>query len=178
MKRLFMCCAVIVVGLALAIGSSQAQNKFVGAKTCKPCHSNDKMGGTAYKVWEKSPHADAFKTLQSDEANKIAKDKGLKTAAAESPECLKCHTVGEGKETKLNAEGVGCEACHGAASGYKTIHLKPENKEKAIAAGLNLPSKDDPKLCETCHNAESPTAKKFVMAEYWAKIAHGGKPKK
>ena len=43
---------------------------------------------------------------------------------------------------------------------------------------MNLPSKDDPKLCETCHNAESPTAKKFVMAEYWAKIAHGGKPKK
>ena len=69
-------------------------------------------------------------------------------------------------------EGVTCEACHGAASAYKMIHSKPENLEKAKAAGLVLPSKTDAKMCETCHNDKSPTFKGFKMAEMWGKIAH------
>jgi hypothetical protein len=40
-----------------------------------------------------------------------------------------------------------------------------------------LPKKDDPKMCEKCHNSESPTFKGFKMAEMWAKIEHKGKPK-
>jgi hypothetical protein len=178
MKKTLACCVTILV-LSFTAGSVNAQNSFVGAKTCKPCHSNDKLAGTAFTVWSKTAHANAFKTLQSEQANKIAKDKGLKTAAAESPECLKCHIVGGGKSAKVSKEeGVSCEACHGAASGFKANHVKPENKAKAIAAGMILPSKDDPKPCQTCHNEESPTFKKFVLAEYWTKIAHSGKPKK
>jgi hypothetical protein len=169
---------MLIAALALAFGSAAAQNTYVGAKTCKPCHSSEKLGGTAYTVWAKTAHAEAFKTLQSDEANKIAKEKGLTKPAAESPECLKCHVAGGGTAAKVSKEeGVSCEACHGAASGYKTIHSKPENEAKAVAAGLILGNKDDSKLCEQCHNAESPTFKKFVLAEMWAKIAHA-KPEK
>jgi hypothetical protein len=69
-------------------------------------------------------------------------------------------------------EGVTCEACHGAASGYKTIHSKPENKDKAIAAGLLPGDATSDKLCVTCHNEKSPTFKGFKLEEYWKKIAH------
>jgi hypothetical protein len=169
--------AGILAAMFLLSAIGFAQNKYVGAKFCGACHKSGK-GGTAYAVWEKTSHAKAFTTLQGEEANKIAKEKGLKKPASESPECLKCHVTGGGAATNVESsfkkeEGVTCEACHGAASGYKSLHNKPENLDKAKAAGLILPSKDDAKLCEKCHNAESPTHKKFVMAEMWAKIAHG-----
>lgn len=171
--------AVIALLVALAFLSSAAlaQNKYVGAKFCGSCHKQEKTGAV-YVVWEKSVHAKAFATLKTKEAEEIAKKKGLTKAAAESPECLKCHVTGGGTATNVETtfkkeEGVTCEACHGAASGYKMVHNKPENKAKAKAAGLIEGSKTDPKPCQTCHNADSPTFKGFTMDEYWAKIAHG-----
>jgi cytochrome c5 len=91
--------------------------------------------------------------------------------------------TGGGTATNVEAsfkkeDGVTCEACHGAASGFKMIHNKPENLEKAKAAGLVLGDKTDAKFCEKCHNAESPTFKGFKMEEMWAKIAHGLPAKK
>lgn len=168
---------LVVVGLMLGAAESFAQNKYAGAKFCAACHKGGK-GGTAYSVWEKTPHANAYKTLLGEAAVKIGKDKGLKVAPSEAPECLKCHVTGGGSAKNVEAgfkkeEGVTCEACHGAASGYKMIHSKPENLEKAKAAGLVLGSKEDAKACEVCHNAESPTFKGFKMADMWAKIEHG-----
>ncbi len=171
---------VILAWALLSISSGLAQNKYVGAKFCGACHKSGK-GGTAYAVWEKSKHAMAFKTLQGEDAIKMAKEKGLKTAPAESPECLKCHVTGGGAAKNVEAtfkkeEGVTCEACHGAASGFKMIHAKGD-LEKSIAAGMVKPGKDG-KSCETCHNAESPTHKEFKFAEMWAKIEHGKPAKK
>lgn len=140
-----------------------------GAKTCKACHSNVKMGGESYKAWEKSPHASAFKTLGTPEADKIAKEKGFKTKAAETPECLGCHVT----DTKFSAEGVGCESCHGAGSEYKNKHAK--NIEEGVKAGMKLPKVDDgsaEKQCKTCHNDKSPTYKPLKFAEAWKKVAH------
>ena len=174
----------VCICMLLLAASGLAENKFVGAKRCMACHKVEKMGGLAYTVWEKSSHAKAYQTLLGDEAKKIAKEKGLKVAPAESEACLKCHVTGGGAAKNVDAsfkkeEGVTCEACHGAASGYVSIHNKktPEDKEKAKAAGLMLPSKTDGKMCETCHNANSPTFKGFKMADMWAKIEHSG-PKK
>ena len=172
-SRLF--AALLVCTFVLAL-TGLAQNKYSGVKMCGACHKAEKTGAV-YVVWEKSAHAKAFQTLKSKEADEIAKKKGLKTAAAESPECLKCHVTGGGAAANVEAgfkkeEGVTCEACHGAASGYKMIHNKPENKEKAKAAGLVMAAKTDAKACEKCHNSESPTFKGFKMAEMWGKIAH------
>jgi len=172
--------AFVLAGLALFLvtGIAGAENKYVGVAKCKTCHSVEKMGGLAYKVWEKSSHARAFETLKTKAADELAKKKGLKTPAAESPECLKCHVAGTAAEVKKE-EGVSCEACHGAASAFLPIHNKIENLEKAVAAGLVIPKKGDSKFCERCHNAESPSFKGFKMAEAWAKIEHKGavKPK-
>ncbi len=169
---------VLAIALALVAGSAMADNKYVGVAKCKVCHSVEKMGGLAYKVWEKTPHAKAFETLKSKEAAEFAKKKGLTKPASESPECLKCHVTGGGKAAEVkNEDGVTCEACHGAASGYLSLHNKktPEDKEKAKAAGFVIDKTG--KSCETCHNAESPTFKGFKFAEMWKKIEHFG-PKK
>jgi hypothetical protein len=175
-------CSLIMVGAFAFTLNAAAQNKYTGVKMCGACHRSEKTGAV-YLVWEKSAHAKAYETLKSKEAEEIAKKKGLKKPAAESPECLKCHVTGGGAATNVEAgfkkeDGVTCEACHGAASGYKMLHNKPENLEKAKAAGLIIPSKTDPKPCEKCHNSESPTFKSFKMDVMWAKIAHSLPPKK
>ena len=173
-RRLFVGLLVSLFVFALA---GLAQNKYTGVKMCGACHKAEK-NGAAYVAWEKSSHAKAFEVLKSKEAEEIAKKKGLKQPASESAECLKCHVTGGGAATNVEAgfkkeEGVTCEACHGAASGYKMIHNKPENKEKAKAAGQVVGSKTDAKPCEKCHNAESPTFKEFKIDVAWGKIAHG-----
>jgi hypothetical protein len=155
-------------------------NKYVGVGTCKMCHKADKVGNQFAK-WETSAHAGAFKALQKPEADKVAADKGFKTKAAETPECLGCHVTGNNmKDAQFDAkfvkeDGVGCESCHGAGSAYKALHMKKENQEKAVGAGMLLPKAGDgsaEKVCVTCHNDKSPTFKKFDFKEYWAKIAH------
>ncbi|MDE3058043.1 MAG: cytochrome c family protein [Bacteroidota bacterium] len=150
-----------------------AQHKYVGVKICSMCHKTEKQGNQ-FGIWQASKHAEAFKTLQTDKANEIAKAKGLKTAAAESPECLKCHVTGYGSEAKMptfkQEDGVQCEACHGPGSDYKVMSIMKDQK-KAIAAGLVI-AKDDPKLCTKCHNEESPTFKSFDYKVAWAKIKH------
>ncbi len=170
--RTAVACLIAVVFMS---GSLAAQAKFIGTKMCSMCHkAKDK--GEAFVIWQKSPHANAFKTLESEASKKIAKEKGLTKAPSESPECLKCHVTGEGTAKNVEKsfdmkEGVTCEACHGAASGYKTLHAKAENKAKAIEAGL-IAGEAAEKVCTTCHNEGSPTFKGFKYAEYWAKIAH------
>lgn len=162
---------VLAAVVLFAAGVSSAQNKYVGVKKCAMCH--DKMAkGNAYAMWEKSKHSKAFETLKSKEADEIAKKKGLKTAAAESPECLKCHVSGGGKaEGATKTEGVTCEGCHGPASAYLMVHNKKGNEAKAKEAGLVL-SADEGKLCEKCHNSESPTFKGFKFKEMWPKVEH------
>jgi len=157
-----------------------ASNKYVGSSTCKACHNTDKTG-KQYVKWESSDHAKAFKTLQSSAADKIASDKGFKTKAAETPECLSCHVTGMKEagaqfDTKYaKEEGVTCESCHGAASGFKMKHQKKEKLPEAIAAGMKLPKVSDgtaKELCVTCHNDKCPTKKPFKFEEMWKKIAH------
>jgi hypothetical protein len=175
----------IVICALFLILTTQAENKYVGVKKCMACHKIEKMGGLAYTVWEKSAHAKAYQTLLGDEAKKIAKEKGLTTAPAENEACLKCHVTGGAAAKNVDVgykkeEGVTCEACHGAASGYINLHNKktPEDKAKAKAAGFMAVDKTNSKLCETCHNSGSPTFKGFKMSEMWAKIEHSGPPKK
>ena len=164
MKNAVTFIALAVAFTALTAFTFQGSNEYVGSKSCKACHSNAKMGGEAYKTWSKGPHAGAFKTLQSAEADKIAADKGFKTKAAETDECLSCHVTGMNvKGAKFDKkfdkeEGVGCEACHGAASAYKSKHAK--DVEGAAALGLETPKgKDAEKMCVTWHNEKNPDRK-------------------
>ncbi len=149
---------------------------YVGVNSCaNVCHKSEAQGNML-SIWQNSKHSEAFKTLQSPEADKIATDKGFTTPAAETPQCLKCHTLGkdidpvELTDTFDKTQGVQCETCHGPGSEYKKISIM-KDKHKAVENGLIIHS-DGETFCITCHNAESPTFKGFSYNEYWDKIKH------
>lgn len=160
---------------------AQSENSFVGAETCGMCHKSEKQG-QQLSIWQKSAHAKAYETLKTAEANKIAKEKGFKTAAVETAECLVCHATGYNVDAKLIGkkfkveDGVQCETCHGAGSAYKDMKIMKDEK-MAVKNGLKTYEKVE-ELCVTCHNEKSPTFKKADFAELWKKIAHETPEKK
>ncbi|MDD8018696.1 MAG: cytochrome c family protein [Bacteroidota bacterium] len=167
MKKAFL---VSLVVLFSAI--SFAQNKYVGVNSCV-CHNLPKQG-KQMEVWKNSKHAQAFEVLKSEQATKYATAKEIKGSPTEAKECLECHTTGYGQPAEKSfdmTKGVQCEECHGAASGYKAIHNKPENKEKAVAAGLML-HKDDAKFCQGCHVSKMHDVKAFDYKKMWEQIKH------
>ena len=168
----------ISVCTLILIFSGQAQNKYVGVKTCGLCHKTEKQG-KQLDIWQKSKHAETYKTLKTARADSIAKVKGLKKPAAASPECLTCHVTGFDVDASLldknfdYKDGVQCETCHGAGSSYKVITVM-KDKAKATEAGMKE-FKDEAaieKHCRTCHNEKSPVFKGFEFKEMWAKIKH------
>ena len=124
---------------------------YVGANKCKMCHKGASKG-EVFEKWEKSSHAKAFETLK-------AKGEG------KNPQCLGCH-VTDVKAAEF--EGVGCEACHGPGSAYKSISIM-KDRQKAIENGLVIPNEA---TCKKCHNEKSPTFKGFNFNDFWKKIDH------
>jgi len=153
--------------------------KYVGVSKCATCHKSD-AAGKQLDIWQNSKHSKAWKTLETPEADKIAKDKGFSTKASETPACIKCHVLGkdivadELADSFDKTQGVQCESCHGAGSEYKAMSIM-KDKAKAIENGLNLPA-DREAFCKTCHNPESPSYKEFNYSTAWDQIKHE-KPK-
>jgi len=159
-----------------AASEAPPQRQHVGVDKCKVCHKNEAKGDQ-YSEWLGGPHAKAFKTLGSDQAKAIAKEKGIEDPQA-AAECLKCHVTGHGLAAELlgpnykKEDGVGCESCHGAGGDYykmKTMKAVFAGEIEPGTVGLILP---DEKLCVGCHNEASPTYKKFVYADRIKQIAH------
>jgi hypothetical protein len=168
--------AVLVVFSSTSVSSKNAGSfKYVGVSKCVTCHKTDAQG-KQFDIWQNSKHSQAWKTLQTEAADKIAKDKGFTTKAAETPQCIKCHVLGkdivpdELAESFVKEDGVQCESCHGPGSEYKAMSVM-KDKQKAIDNGLNVPSDKD-KFCTNCHNPESPSYKEFKFDEMWEKIKH------
>ena len=168
--------ALIVFLVIPGASEEKASNKYIGVKACSMCHKADAKGNQ-FGVWQKSKHAEAFKTLNSEKSAAIAKEKGLKKPASESPECLDCHTgkvdIKMADKSFDPKDGVQCEACHGAGSAYKSMAVM-KDKAKAVTAGL-IEYKDEAaieKYCKTCHNEKSPTFKEFKFKEMWGKVKH------
>lgn len=149
---------------------------YVGVNSCaNVCHKTDAQGNML-SIWQSSKHSEAYKTLQTPEADKIAMDKGFTTPAAETPACLKCHILGkdidpaELSDTFDKTQGVQCETCHGPGSEYKKLSIM-KDRQKAVENGLIIHNNAE-SFCTSCHNTESPTFKGFSYDEYWAKIKH------
>jgi hypothetical protein len=156
-----------------AVNALTAQNKYVGAKTCKMCHNNPAKG-EQYNKWSSTQHSKAFTALSSDKALTYAKANGIADPSKEA-KCLKCHSTAASVDASLlsttitKEEGVSCESCHGAGSAYKTMTIM-KDKPTAITNGLIIP---DQKTCETCHKGEgNPFPQTFDYATYLAKISH------
>ncbi|RME77820.1 MAG: hypothetical protein D6785_12380 [Planctomycetota bacterium] len=174
LKLWFLGTALLTIGLMASVVSvsegSKKKNHFVGVKKCAKCHKKSKYGAQ-YLKWKKMKHAQAYKVLGTAKAKEVAKKRGIKDPQ-KSMKCLKCHVTGihetGGIPKNIKKEdGVGCESCHGAGSGYyKKSIMKKIGKarkkghkawaKKAEEYGLHLPT---PKTCSKCHNSESPTYK-------------------
>lgn len=160
------------------LAQDKEEYNYVGVSTCGMCHKKESSGAQLSK-WEESAHSKAFKTLQTEEADKIAKDLGHGDKAAEAPACLKCHVTGydlpEARlEKKFSMEdGVQCETCHGPGSEYKSMKIMKDH-QLAVENGMTdfVNDKAIQDFCVTCHNEESPTYKEFNFEEMWSKIAH------
>lgn len=175
MKKL----VLIAISIMLVALTTNAQEfNYIGVKKCSMCHKSEKQG-SQLTIWESSAHSKAYKTLQSAEADKIAKEKGYDTKAAETEACLKCHVTGSNLDAARMekgfdmADGVQCETCHGAGSEYKSMKTM-KDRAAAVKAGLKVYESDQDieTLCKSCHNAESPTYKEFKFAEMYEKIKH------
>lgn len=177
MKTLFF--SLIAVFFLYSAGDVFAQDKkeftYIGVDACAPCHKTEKQG-KQLEIWKNSKHANAYNTLLTPEADKIAKDLGFETPAAKTENCLKCHASGYnvepaklGKKFKIE-EGVQCETCHGPGSGYKDMKVM-KDRQLSIENGLVI-YEDLEKYCVTCHNSESPTYVARDMKEAWELIKH------
>lgn len=152
-------CLVISSVLIGAIAADRDAAKYAGLKSCKMCHKSEKSG-RQYGIWEKGPHANAYKRLASDEAKAAAAKLGIDDPQ-KSGKCLKCHSTAynwtESKATEKIAveEAVTCESCHGPGGDYKSKSVM-EDRDKCIEKGMIYPAT---KSCKLCHNDTSPTWK-------------------
>lgn len=119
---------------------------YVGSDACKACHAAE------HAVWAKSQHGHALDTLEN-----VAKRPSLRNY---DPECVVCHTVGFEYETGYvdskktpDLKHVGCENCHGPASGHvanpKAANLVALMSPWKRAGGGNLPAALIKKMAET-----------------------------
>jgi nitrate/TMAO reductase-like tetraheme cytochrome c subunit len=163
---------ITLVVLLIAVVGFAGDYAYTGLSKCKLCHKGTR-NGEIYEKWEAGPHAKAFATLGSEASATVYTELGKSGNPQEDPDCLRCHVTGYGLADSLTAkldpsDGVTCEACHGAGSGYYKKSVM-EDREAAIASGMD----PDPKAgCIRCHNEESPTYKSFDVEERWPEIAH------
>lgn len=148
-------------------GPPVAAGKFtyVGAAKCRLCHGTERIG-RQYHIWAESKHAKAFETLGSDKARAMAKKRGI-ADPQKAPECLACHITGQGEPAERfspsysAAEGVSCEACHGAGSGYSKLSTMQGIRQGTLKPGDFGLTLGDKTVCARCHN-QKPDSGGFV----------------
>lgn len=137
----------------------QEKYVYVGMEKCASvCHNNKEMG-FQYDIVKASPHAEAYNSLTTPMADRIAKEADLKEKPWESQVCLKCHSTASSLDSSFLAptykkeDGVTCEACHKGPFITKTF----------------IPVEKD---CLTCHNNSVHRIRRFDFSVSSARIAH------
>ena len=178
--------AVVLVLALLGKASAQSQNEervHLGVTACagNTCHGAvERLKGSSvpqneYLIWSQETdkqridkHHQAYKVLLSDRAKQIAHNLGL-SDAANSKICLKCHTdyvdAGRrGPQYKIE-DGVGCEACHGAAEKWLGPHYSRVPHD-VLVRDYNLTALDKPMVraekCLSCHFGDAEDDNRFV----------------
>jgi YVTN family beta-propeller protein len=149
-------------------GAEKPGPRYAGSAACGACHRGREMGHQ-FSLWRASPHAKAWASLGTQRANEIAVEQKVQGEPQKSPQCLKCHSTGQGGPFLSSFsvdEGVGCEACHGPGSEYMPEAIMRDGRA-ATVAGLKRPGRA---TCAPCH--EAPGVKPFRYEEAIKQIAH------
>ncbi|MFM7131948.1 MAG: multiheme c-type cytochrome [bacterium] len=146
--------------------SAVACHGGVGRKDCADGNGGE-IWRSEYTVWiTDDPHSRAFSVLFNDTAKTIARNMaggGKMTEAWQDVRCLACHSLPRSEAEfaateKFNADGVGCESCHGPAGNWLNEHttaswklLDPATKEQnyQFRNTKNLVSRTE--TCLGCH---------------------------
>ena len=128
------CCAPAFSQPASAQAPATAPT-HLGVASCagNNCHGavepfkTSRVAQNEYLIWsQKDKHARAFKALTEERGRRIAQNLGLPDAE-HADICLDCHAdnapQGQRGAGFQLADGVGCEACHGAASSWLGTHI-------------------------------------------------------
>jgi len=148
--------ASLLLALAVFLPPAGAQlapaGHYVGVATCSgsTCHGRSEPTGAIVRqdelrLWQEpsSPagaHSRAWRVLTEPRAKAIAARLGVGEAAS-APMCLGCHATpaapgARGARFQLS-DGVGCESCHGAASGWLASHYAVGGTHSAnVARGM------------------------------------------
>jgi len=162
--------AVFVIATAErpAVAAEQAIGSHLGVASCggSTCHGRQEADGKIVRQdelmrWQEpstpgGAHSRAFAALGNARSAKIAARLGIGPATA-APMCLGCHSDpakgGRGVKFRVD-DGVGCEACHGGASGWISAHYAVGTSHARNVA-LGMTSLDNPRVrasnCLDCH---------------------------
>jgi len=108
---------------------------YVGVATCggTTCHGRSEADGEIVRqdelmLWQDpataaGAHSRAWAVLREPRSRAIAQRLGIGEASG-APMCLGCHATPAGRRGLRfqTSDGVGCESCHGPASGWLTTH--------------------------------------------------------
>lgn len=104
----------------------------VGSCAAAACHGGPERGkkGSEYTTYaDYDPHAKAFRVLYNAESKRMHEimsdafpEMRKYKSASTNPLCLKCHGAGPNVDERYQADGVGCERCHGPAEKWRTTH--------------------------------------------------------
>lgn len=148
---------------------AETNGKFIGSQKCESCHE------TAYRIWKKSMHAQAYETLVK-----------LDPARNFDPECVSCHTVGwhpnkyfpytsgfESISKTPHLAGVGCEDCHGPGEKHAAAEMPGGQvalRDKYRKAVQITKEESKKRQCVTCHDLDN--SRDFDFDAYWPLIEH------
>jgi hypothetical protein len=173
--------ALLVVGLVVAWrtwprlapakavddrSAEQCPSRVQGATSCAAaaCHGGTgplggKGKGSEYMTWiALDPHSKAFTVLLREASRSIQRNLYGKRAPDASSDslCLRCHTT-PNIDKAYYPEGVGCEACHGPAEGWRLEHyrdpwkLKSAQEKSGRGMTLTKDLKVRAEVCAGCH---------------------------
>jgi len=179
--------ATFIVSTLTIVSQSNSQtqdsgSKHLGVKSCSGdnCHGSVKpaehsaVKQNEYLIWsqETDPykidkHHRAYAVLKEERGIRIAHNLGLPDAVT-AEICLNCHADNVPEERRGPrfdiADGVGCEACHGAAENWLGVHLSGAGHKANLDAGLYPTEKpvERAEKCLSCHFGDTSDEKRFV----------------
>jgi hypothetical protein len=164
---------------AQAVQASVTANpgNYVGVATCggTTCHGRSQGDGPRVRqdeimLWQDpstaaGAHSRAYAVLREPRSRAIAERMGIGEATG-APMCLGCHATPAGPRGVRfqTTDGVGCESCHGPASGWLTSHYAVGGTHASNIRNGLVPL-DDARAragqCLNCHFGSS-TENQFV----------------
>ncbi len=159
--------------IAISLSLAYTQHSYIGVDKCKICHRAEAKGNP-YGKWLESKHSKSYQSLSSPLATEISTKAGI-TNPSESEKCLSCHSPYAKSSPNLKADGVGCEACHGAGNDYKAMNIM-KDRNLAKQNGLIIYENEEAikALCLKCHKKDNPyhSVPEFNFTNAWKSISH------